>query len=103
VSEITEYQLMDHVFLHGPDGWVCRKCSRLWCNVVAGQPSFPGHRHMDDEGNRLPEPMGQGIACVGDMNAAERDQRQAEIERIWTALLDAAGRGYKTTAAEPEE
>lgn len=89
--------VVGHTFVHSPEGWVCERCNRRWCNVVARQPSWPAH----DRSLGI-DPLGEGIACVGDLNDREQGQIDAEVQRVWAALLDAAGRGYKTTA-EPEE
>lgn len=92
------YKLGDHIFIHSSEGWVCEKCSRRWCNVVAGQPSWPKHDHSLGVA-----PLSEGIACVGNTNADERRQFEAEKQRIWAAVCDAAGYGLGASAsADPE-
>lgn len=92
-----------HTFVHTAEGWKCERCDRLWCNVVARQPSWPGHVRMDDSGNRLPEPSTEGIACVGDLNTQENEQIDAEKRRIWEALCEAAGFPLRTVSTETED
>jgi hypothetical protein len=84
--------------LHSSEGLLCSKCKRRWADVISQQPSWPG---FDRE--NPPSQSSQGIACVGDLNAAELEWIEAEKQRVWLAVLDAAGRGYKATGAVDDD
>lgn len=73
-----------HRFVDSSEGWSCEVCNRRWADVVARQPTWPGHSRG------TAAPVSQGIACVGTLNDPEEEQIEAEKARVWDAVREAA-------------
>lgn len=61
-----------HIFRNSPTGRVC-DCGRTWLSVLAEREYW--------------RPGEAGIAHSGNLNAVEVGELQAELDRVWTAVL----------------
>ena len=70
--------LAGHDFVTGPGGSACRACGRKLLVVLTAT--------LDDVGR-------QGIACYGALSESEFRGIEAERDRLWLAVQDAASAG----------